>query len=87
MLLKGSRYGAQVVSLLQKLQQEHELTYLLLVESRSRLERYVQPINASVQQAVNSPTAAVLDGFVAPVADMGLEGRNFKRPEAIRRSC
>jgi integrase len=47
---------------------------------------YVQTIDASVQQAVNSRTAAVLDGFVAPVADMGLEGRNIKRPEAIRRS-
>jgi hypothetical protein len=47
---------------------------------------YVQAIDASVQQAVNSRTAAVLDGFVAPVADMGLGGRNLKRPEAIRRS-
>jgi hypothetical protein len=47
---------------------------------------YVQPIDASVQQAVNSRTAAVLGGFTAPVANMGLPGRNLKRPE-VRRSC
>jgi hypothetical protein len=32
---------------------------------------YVQTIDASVQQTVNSLTAAVLDGFVAPVENMG----------------
>jgi integrase len=47
---------------------------------------YVQPIDASVQQAVNSRTTAVLEGFIAPVATMGQRGRNVKRPEAIRRS-
>jgi hypothetical protein len=47
---------------------------------------YVQTIDASVQQAVNSRTAAVLVGCVAPVEDMGLGGRNIKRSEAIRRS-
>jgi hypothetical protein len=47
---------------------------------------YVQTIDACVQQAVNSRTAAVLDGFIAPVEEMGLGGRNIKRPEAIRRS-
>jgi integrase len=47
---------------------------------------YVQPIDASVQQAVNSRTTAVLEGFIAPVATMGQQGRNVKRPEAIRRS-
>ena len=35
--------------------------------------------------AVNSRTTAVLEGFVAPVANMGQQGRNIKRPEAIRR--
>jgi integrase len=48
---------------------------------------YVQKVDASVQQAVNSRTAALLAGFTAPVENMGLEGRNIKRPEAIRRSC
>src|ERR1700679_2161693 len=47
---------------------------------------YVQIIDASVQQAVNSRTTAVLEGFIAPVATMGQRGRNVKRPEAIRRS-
>jgi hypothetical protein len=37
--------------------------------------------------AVTSRTAAVLEGFTAPVANMGLQGRNIKRPIAIRRSC
>jgi hypothetical protein len=47
---------------------------------------YVQSVEASVQQAVNSRTAAVLNGFAAPVANMGLQGRNIKRSEPIRRS-
>lgn len=47
---------------------------------------YVQQIDASVLQAVNSRTAAVLEGFTAPVENMGQEGRNIKRPIAIRRS-
>ena len=47
---------------------------------------YVQSIDASVQQAVNSRTTAVLEGFTAPVQEMGLQGRNIRRPAAIRRS-
>jgi integrase len=47
---------------------------------------YVQPIDASVQRAVNSRTTAVLEGFIAPVATMGRQGRNVRRPTAIRRS-
>jgi len=47
---------------------------------------YVQSIDASVQQAVNSRTMAVLEGFTAPVNEMGLQGRNIRRPAAIRRS-
>lgn len=46
----------------------------------------VQSIDASVQQAINSRTTAVLEGFIAPVENMGLQGRNIKRLEAIRRS-
>ena len=45
---------------------------------------YVQSIDASVQQAVNSRTTAVLEGFTAPVEEMGLEGRNIRRPAARR---
>jgi hypothetical protein len=47
---------------------------------------YVQSIDASIQQAVNSRTMAVLEGFTAPVNEMGLQGRNIRRPAAIRRS-
>ena len=38
---------------------------------------YVQLIDASVQQAVNSRTAAVLDGWKGSVEDMGQQGRNL----------
>jgi len=48
---------------------------------------YVQSIDASVQQAVNSRTTAVLEGFTAPVEEMGLEGRNIRRPAARRSSA
>lgn len=47
---------------------------------------YIQTIDASVQQVVNSHTTAVLEGYIAPVANMALEGRNIRVPEAIRRS-
>jgi hypothetical protein len=47
---------------------------------------YMQAIEQSVLDAVNSRTAAVLKGWTAPVATMGLKGRNVKGPEAIRRS-
>jgi hypothetical protein len=47
---------------------------------------YMQAIEQSVLDAVNSRTAAVLKGWAAPVATMGLKGRNVKGPEAIRRS-
>jgi integrase len=47
---------------------------------------YVQTIEQSVLDAVNSRTATVLNGWTAPVATMGLKGRNVKGPEAIRRS-
>ena len=46
---------------------------------------YMQQVDASVQQAVNSRTKAVLEEFIAPVTNMGLHGRNIKRPEAVRR--
>lgn len=38
---------------------------------------YVQSIEQSVVQAVNSRTAAVLDGWKAPIETMGLQGRNL----------
>jgi integrase len=47
---------------------------------------YVQSIDASVQQAVNSRTSAVLNGWTAPVENMGVEGRNLKGLSVIRRS-
>jgi integrase len=47
---------------------------------------YVQLIDASVQQAVNSRTAAVLDGWKGSVEEMRQQGRNLRRPAAIRRS-
>jgi integrase len=45
---------------------------------------YVQTIEQSVLQAVNSRTAAVLEGWVAPVGQLGLKGRNVKGLEVIR---
>ena len=47
---------------------------------------YVQSIDASVQQAVNSRTSAVLNGWTAPVENMGVEGRNLRGLSVIRRS-
>jgi integrase len=47
---------------------------------------YVQSIEASVQQAVNSRTSAVLNGWTAPVDNMGVEGRNLRGLSVIRRS-
>jgi hypothetical protein len=47
---------------------------------------YVQTIEQSVLQAVNSRTAAVLDGWTAPVGQLGLKGRNLKGLEVIRRN-
>jgi len=44
----------------------------------------VQTIEQSVLQAVNSRTAAVLEGWVAPVGQLGLKGRNVKGLEVIR---
>jgi integrase len=47
---------------------------------------YVQTIEQSVLQAVNSRTAAVLEGWTAPVESMGVAGRNLRGITAIRRS-
>jgi integrase len=47
---------------------------------------YVQTIEQSVLDAVNSRTAAVLNGWAAPVGLLGLKGRNPRGPRAIRRS-
>ena len=51
---------------------------------------YVQPIEQSVLQAVNSRASALLKGWKAPVIVMGQQGRNPKGSEkgfeAIRRS-
>jgi len=47
---------------------------------------YVQTIEQSVLQAVNSRTAAVLEGWVAPTGQLGLKGRNVKGLEVIRRN-
>lgn len=47
---------------------------------------YVQTIEQSVLQAVNSRTAAVLGSWTAPVERFGLKGRNPKGTEEIRRS-
>ncbi len=47
---------------------------------------YVQTIEQSVLQAVNSRTAAVLKGWTSPVKELGLKGRNLKGMEVIRRS-
>ena len=47
---------------------------------------YVLTIEKSVLDAVNSRTDAVLDGWSAPVKEMGLQGRKPRGPNAIRRS-
>ena len=47
---------------------------------------YVQSIEQSVLQAVNSRTAAGLKGWTAPVKELRLKGRNLKGLEVIRRS-
>jgi integrase len=47
---------------------------------------YVQTIEQSVVQAVNSRTNAVLNAWTAPVEKHGLKGRNPRRPKAIRPS-
>jgi integrase len=47
---------------------------------------YVQTIEKSVLDAVNSRTRAVLDGWSAPVKEMGLQGRKPRGSKAIRRS-
>jgi integrase len=47
---------------------------------------YVQRIDRSVLEAVNSRTTAVLDGMKAPASEMGLKGRNPKGSSAIWRN-
>jgi integrase len=47
---------------------------------------YVQTIERSVLQAVNSRTDAVLEGWTAPIEGLRLKGRNPKVSGAIRRS-
>jgi superfamily II DNA/RNA helicase len=47
---------------------------------------YMQRIDQSVVQAVNSRTNAVLNGLQISTNNLGLKGRNFQPPEAIRRS-
>jgi integrase len=50
---------------------------------------YVQTIEQSVLQAINSRTDAVLEGRTAPVGTLGLNGRNLRSPrgpKAIRRN-
>jgi len=39
---------------------------------------YMQPLDESVARAVSSRTAAVLDGWTAPVEKLGLKGRNIR---------
>jgi hypothetical protein len=47
---------------------------------------YVQRIDQSVIEAVNSRTAAVLDGWRAPAGAMEMKGRSSKGLEVIRRN-
>jgi integrase len=47
---------------------------------------YVQRIDRSVLEAVNSRTTAVLDGMKAPASETGKKGRNPKRSTAIWRN-
>jgi|ERR1039458_5863265 integrase len=47
---------------------------------------YVQTIEQSVLQTVNSRTDAVLEGWTAPVGRLRLKGRNPRGSGAIRRS-
>jgi integrase len=42
---------------------------------------YVQTVDESVARAVSSRTAAVLDGWTAPVERLGLKGRNIRAHE------
>lgn len=47
---------------------------------------YVQTIEQSVLQAVNSRTAAVLAGWSAPIERLRLKGRNLRGSEEVRRN-
>jgi integrase len=47
---------------------------------------YVQRIDQSVIEAMNSRTSAVLEDWKAPVKELGLKGRNLRGLEVIRRS-
>jgi integrase len=47
---------------------------------------YVQRIDQSVIEAVNSRTSSVLENWKAPIEELGLKGRNPRGPEVIRRS-
>ena len=47
---------------------------------------YMQTIEKSVLDAVNSRTEAVLDGWSAPVKEMGLQGRKPRGSKPIRRN-
>jgi hypothetical protein len=47
---------------------------------------YVQRIDQSVIEAMNSRTSAVLEDWKAPVEELGLKGRNLRGLEVIRRS-
>jgi hypothetical protein len=46
---------------------------------RTTGDTYVQPIDASVQKTINSRTTAVLEGFIAPIGDMGASGGNLAK--------
>ena len=48
---------------------------------------YVQTIEQSVLKAVNSRTAAVLEGWTAPVESMGVAGRNCSALLRVEQDC
>lgn len=48
--------------------------------------RRLRSDDQNVLDAVNSRITAVLEGWIAPVGEIGLKGRNLKGPNAIRRS-
>ena len=80
----------QILALLGAVEDVHDLCLLHIgILRRASIKTtgdvYVQTIEQSFLQAVNSHTTVVLEGWVAPVGQLGLKGRNVKGLEVIRR--
>jgi len=80
----------QILALLGAVEDVHDLCLLHIgmlrhASIKTTGDVYVQTIEQSFLQAVNSRTTAVLEGWAAPVGQLGLKGRNVKGLEVIRR--